>query len=49
MRITVANNVKTSIPKTKSALEYLTFVEECLHSADKSLTGSLMVELTNEV
>ncbi|XP_060170817.1 uncharacterized protein LOC132601768 [Lycium barbarum] len=46
MRITIANNIKSTIPQTESAKEYLKFVEECFRSADKSLAGTLMAELT---
>jgi len=46
MRMTVANNIKSTIPQTKSAREYLKFVEEHFCSADKSLTGTLMAEIT---
>lgn len=44
--MTVANNIKTSIPQTESAREYLKFVEERFRSADKSLAGTLMAQLT---
>ena len=44
--MTIANNIKTTIPQTKSAKEYLKFVEERFHSTDKSLASTLMVELT---
>nr|XP_016498124.1 PREDICTED: uncharacterized protein LOC107816891 [Nicotiana tabacum] len=37
---------KSTIPQTESAREYLTFVEERFRSADKSLAGTLMAELT---
>ena len=46
MQMTVANNIKITIPQTKSVWEYLKFVEERLCSANKSLTGTLMTELT---
>jgi len=46
MRMTVANNIKSTIPQTESAREYLKFVEERFRSADKSLAGTLMAELT---
>ncbi|KAI4340369.1 hypothetical protein MLD38_025213 [Melastoma candidum] len=42
--MTIANNIKTSIPHNESAREYLMFVEERFRSADKSLAGTLMVE-----
>ncbi|XP_049368990.1 uncharacterized protein LOC125833884 [Solanum verrucosum] len=44
--MTVANNIKSAIPQTESAREYLKFVKERFRSADKSLVGALMVELT---
>ncbi|XP_049394460.1 uncharacterized protein LOC125858676 [Solanum stenotomum] len=46
MRMTVANNIKSTIPQTESAREYLKFVEERFRSADTSLAGTLMAELT---
>ncbi|XP_059309954.1 uncharacterized protein LOC132061100 [Lycium ferocissimum] len=46
MRMTIANNIKSTIPQTESAREYLKFVEEHFRSANKSLTGTLMAELT---
>ncbi|XP_070003180.1 uncharacterized protein [Nicotiana sylvestris] len=42
----IANNIKSTIPQTESAREYLKFVEERFRSADKSLAGSLIAELT---
>ncbi|XP_074562538.1 uncharacterized protein LOC141819065, partial [Curcuma longa] len=41
MRMTIANNIKTTIPQTENAKEYLKFVEERFCSADKSLAGTL--------
>ena len=46
MRMTVANNIKTTIPQTESAKDYLRFVEERFCTADKLLAGSLIAELT---
>ncbi|XP_074556836.1 uncharacterized protein LOC141819121 [Curcuma longa] len=46
MRMTIANNIKTTIPQTENAKEYLKFVEERFRSADKSLAGTLMAQLT---
>nr|XP_016450851.1 PREDICTED: uncharacterized protein LOC107775614 [Nicotiana tabacum] len=46
MRMNIANNIKSTIPQTESAREYLTFVEERFRSADKSLAGTLIAELT---
>ncbi|XP_016484865.1 uncharacterized protein LOC107805348 [Nicotiana tabacum] len=46
MRMNIANNIKSIIPQTESAREYLKFVEKRFRSADKSLVGTLMAELT---
>ncbi|XP_060182128.1 uncharacterized protein LOC132611768 [Lycium barbarum] len=46
MRMIIANNIKSTIPQTESTREYLKFVEERFRSADKSLAGTLMAELT---
>lgn len=46
MRMTVANNSKTSLPKTNNAKEFMKFVEERSQTADKSLAGTLMSTLT---
>ena len=46
MRMTVANNIKTALPKTEVAKEFMKFVEERSQTADKSLTGTLMANLT---
>ena len=46
MRITIANNIKSTLPESVIALEYLELVEERFRSADKSLAGILMAELT---
>ena len=45
MRMTIANNIKSTLPESVIAKEYLKFVEECFRSADKSLAGTLMAEL----
>ncbi|XP_075103776.1 uncharacterized protein LOC107791994 [Nicotiana tabacum] len=42
----IANNIKRTIPQTESAREYLKFVEKHFRSADNSLVGTLMAELT---
>ena len=44
--MTIANNIKSTIPQTESAKEYLAFVEERFRSEDKSLAGTLMAQLT---
>ncbi|XP_028106684.1 uncharacterized protein LOC114305749 [Camellia sinensis] len=46
MKMTIANNIKTSLPQTVNALEYLKAVEDRFRSADKSLAGTIMAELT---
>ncbi|XP_070015621.1 uncharacterized protein [Nicotiana sylvestris] len=46
MRMSIANNIKSTIPQTESAREYLKFMGKRFRSADKSLDGTLMVELT---
>ena len=46
MRMTIANNIKTSLPQTEFASEFLKSVKECFKCTDKSLAGTLMAELT---
>ena len=46
MRMTSANNIKTSLHQTEFASEFLKSVEESFKRADKSLAGTLMAELT---
>ncbi|XP_022864320.1 uncharacterized protein LOC111384288 [Olea europaea var. sylvestris] len=46
MRMTLAKNIKSTIPKTESAKEYMKFVEERSQTTDKSLAGTLMGTLT---
>ncbi|KAK9756504.1 hypothetical protein RND81_01G102400 [Saponaria officinalis] len=48
MRMTMAESIKPSMPKTEKAKEFMTKIKECSQSelADKS--GSLMSELTNK-
>ena len=46
MRMTISNNIKTSLPQIEFASEFLKSVEEHFKRADKSLAGTLMVELT---
>ncbi|KAG8390191.1 hypothetical protein BUALT_Bualt01G0057900 [Buddleja alternifolia] len=46
MRMTIANNIKTTLPESVTAKEYLKLVEDRFRSADKSLAGTLMAELT---
>ena len=46
MRMTIANNIKTILPKTDSAKEFLSNVEDRFKTTDKSLAGTLMAKLT---
>ncbi|XP_057955084.1 uncharacterized protein LOC131149049 [Malania oleifera] len=46
MRMSVTNNIKTTIPKTENAKEFLKFVGEHSQIVDKSLAGTLMGTLT---
>ena len=46
MRISIANNIKSTLSKTKSAKEFMIFVEERSQTADKSLARTLMGTLT---
>lgn len=48
MRMTVANNIKTTLPQAETAQEYLKNVENRFKTADKSLAGTLMAELTTK-
>jgi len=42
MRMPVAGNIKTTIPKTKNAKEFMDLVEERSQTTDKSLARTLM-------
>ena len=46
MRITIASSIKSTLPESVIAKEYLKLVEECFRSADKSLTRTLMAKFT---
>ncbi|KAH9614584.1 hypothetical protein KSS87_019821, partial [Heliosperma pusillum] len=50
MRMTMADNIKPSMPKTEKAREFMLKVNECSQSdlGDKSIVGSLMGELTTK-
>ncbi|KAK9725519.1 hypothetical protein RND81_05G150200 [Saponaria officinalis] len=50
MRMTMAENIKPSMPKTEKAREFMQKVKECSQSelADKSIIGSLMSQLTTK-
>ncbi|KAJ9187085.1 hypothetical protein P3X46_002581 [Hevea brasiliensis] len=45
LRMTIANDIKTIIPQTENAKEYLKLMEDMFHSEAKSLTGTLMALL----
>ena len=44
--MSIANNIKSALPKTESATEFMKFVKESSQTADKSLVGTLMSTLT---
>jgi len=46
MHMSIANNIKSALPKTKSAKEFMKSMEECSQTADKSLARTLMNTLT---
>ena len=46
MRMAIANNIKTTLPKTDSAKEFLSNVEDRFKIADKSFARTLMSKLT---
>ncbi|PHT43509.1 ATP phosphoribosyltransferase 1, chloroplastic [Capsicum baccatum] len=46
MRMNIAGNIKTTLPKTESTKELLKLVEESSQTSDKSFAGTLMVTLT---
>ena len=46
MRMSIANNIKSALPKIESAREFMKFVEEHSQTADKSLDWTLMGTLT---
>ena len=46
MRMNIANNIKTTLPKIQNAKDFLKLVEESSQTADKSLAGTLMGTLT---
>ncbi|XP_048605344.1 uncharacterized protein LOC125582928 [Brassica napus] len=50
MRLTMAESIKPSMPKTEKAREFIEKIKECSQSelADKSIVGSLMNELTTK-
>ncbi|XP_028063222.1 uncharacterized protein LOC114266519 [Camellia sinensis] len=46
MKMTIENNIKTSLPQTINALEYLKAVEDRFRFADKSFSSTIMAKLT---
>ncbi|XP_052209334.1 uncharacterized protein LOC127812847 [Diospyros lotus] len=44
--MTIANNIKSALPKTENAKELMKFVEGRSQTADKSLASTLMSSLT---
>ncbi|KAL5540897.1 hypothetical protein UlMin_043289 [Ulmus minor] len=46
MQLSIANKIKTTLPKTNNAKEFMKFVEDRSQIADKSLAGTLMATLT---
>jgi len=46
MRMNVTNSIKTTLPKTDSAKEFMRLVGEHFQTADKSLARTLMSTLT---
>ena len=46
MRMTVADSIKTTLPKIESAKEFIGLVGERSQKTDKSLAGTLMSTLT---
>ena len=45
MRMAIANNIKTTLPKTDSAKEFLSNVEDHFKTSYKSLVGIVMAKL----
>lgn len=46
--MTIVNNKKITNSQAESAKEYIKFVKETFHSADKSLVSILVAELTTK-
>jgi len=46
MRMSIASNIKSALPKIDDAKEFMKFVEERSQTVDKSLAGTLMSTLT---
>ena len=45
-RLSVANNIKITLPKIDNVKDFMKFVEERFQIAEKSLVGILMATLT---
>ncbi|KAK6163517.1 hypothetical protein DH2020_000381 [Rehmannia glutinosa] len=46
MRMSIANNIKSTLPQTENAKEFIKLVGERSQTTDKSLAGALMATLT---
>ena len=46
MRMTIASNIKTTLPTIDNVVEFLNNMEEYFHIVNKSLVGTLMANLT---
>ncbi|RWR95043.1 Retrovirus-related Pol polyprotein from transposon TNT 1-94 [Cinnamomum micranthum f. kanehirae] len=46
LRMTIATNIKTSLPKPENAKDYMKAIQDRFKTADKSLAGKLMADLT---
>ncbi|XP_019084227.1 PREDICTED: uncharacterized protein LOC109125895 [Camelina sativa] len=46
LKMTIASNIKTSLPNADKAIDYVAAIEERFKTADKSLAGKLMADLT---
>lgn len=46
MKMTIASNIKSTLPPTENAKEFLKNLEERFKTSDKSLAGTLMAKLT---
>ena len=49
MQMTIANNIKTTLPKTGSVKEFLSNVEDHFKTIDKSLAWTLVAKLTTMI
>jgi len=46
LRMTIAANIKTSLPTPENAKDYMKVITDRIKTADKSLAGKLMADLT---